>query len=83
VPIYAFAPWRSKTREFGVAGNATALATVLLGETIGIRRLVQPIVVAQLPGGEVETPVLDTKTVGVVVVVVVEGETTTSTAPSG
>ena len=60
VPMYAFAPWRSKTSEFGVAGNPTALPTVLFGGSIGIRRLMHPVVVAQLFAGEEETPVLDT-----------------------
>jgi len=52
-----------------------------------MRRLVHPVAVAQLPAGEEETPVLDTYTVGVVVLVVVEvevvGSTATLIAPSG
>jgi hypothetical protein len=58
---------------------------VLLGEVRGNRRLVHPVVVAQLPAGEVETPVLATYTVAVVVVVVVDvvGATVKSTALSG
>jgi hypothetical protein len=58
--MYAFAPWRSKTRELGVAGNPTAVPTVLFGVPIGTRRLTHPAVVAQLPAGDEETPVLDT-----------------------
>jgi hypothetical protein len=58
--MYAFAPCRSKTREFGVAGNPTGPPTVLLGEAIGIRRLVHPVEVAQLSAGVGEIPVLDT-----------------------
>jgi hypothetical protein len=52
---------------------------------MGNRRLVHPVVVAQLPAGEVETPVLATYTVAVVVVVVVDvvGATVKSTALSG
>jgi hypothetical protein len=85
VPMYAFVPWRSKTREFGVAGNPTGPPTVLFGAAIEIRRLVHPVVVAQLPA-EGTTPVLDTKTVAVVVEVVVpvvKGATTTFMALSG
>lgn len=68
-----------------MAGSPTPVPRVLFGEAIGNRRLVQPVVVAQLPAGEVETPVLVTYMVAVVVVVVVEvvGATVKSTALSG
>jgi hypothetical protein len=58
--MYAFAPCRSKTSEFGVAGKPTGLPTVSFGVSIGIRRLVHPVAVAQLFAGDEETPVLDT-----------------------
>jgi hypothetical protein len=58
VPRYAFAPWRSKTKEFGVAGSVIAVPTVFAGAVIGTSVLKQPLVVAQSP--EAETPVLET-----------------------
>jgi hypothetical protein len=58
--MYAFpVVWRSKTREFGVAGRATAVPTVFEGAVIGTSVLKQPLVVAQFA----ETPVLETKMV--------------------
>jgi hypothetical protein len=83
VPRYALVPWRSKTKEFGVAGRVTDVPTVFAGAVIGTSVLKQPVVVVQSP--EEDTPVLDTYMVSAaeVVVAVAAGATTTSTALSG
>ena len=65
--------------ELGVAGSGSGVPKVLFGLEIVVRVLTQPVVVAQLPAAV--TPVLDTKTAMLGVVVVPAGATTTSTAP--